>query len=85
MADSARCLRWEVGVALNQLTYHQEERMAPKKPAKGTKTTAKKAKRLSLSKRTLKDLTARGKGPLGGRRMVSDAQGYCPTVDVCSF
>jgi hypothetical protein len=40
--------------------------MAPKKPAKGTKTTAKKAKRLSLSKKTLKDLSGRGSGPKSG-------------------
>ena len=45
--------------------------MAPKKPAKGTKATARKSKRLSLSKQTLKDLSAHGKGPLGGRRALS--------------
>jgi hypothetical protein len=39
-----------------------------KKTVKGAKPAAKKAKRLSLSKKTLKDLTALGKGPLGGRR-----------------
>jgi hypothetical protein len=37
------------------------------KTTKGAKPTAKKAKRLGLGKKTLKDLTARGKGPPGGK------------------
>ncbi len=36
------------------------------KTAKSTKPAAKKAKRLSLSKQTLKDLSSRGRGPKGG-------------------
>jgi hypothetical protein len=39
--------------------------MTAKSP-KNTKTTAKKAKRLSLSKQTLKDLMPHGQGPKGG-------------------
>jgi hypothetical protein len=41
---------------------------------------SKKAKSLSLKKRTLKNLTSRGSGPLGGRRPVTPA-GRCTRDD----
>jgi hypothetical protein len=38
-----------------------------RKTTKSTKPAGRKPKRLSLSKKTLKDLTPRGQGPAGGK------------------
>ena len=43
------------------------------KTTKGSKPAAKKAKRLSLSKKSLKDLGSRGQGPQGGGIKSRDA------------
>jgi hypothetical protein len=48
------------------LFTRSREQAMTRKTAKGGKPADKKAKRLSVSKRTLKDLTTRGSGPLGG-------------------
>lgn len=48
-----------------------------KKSIKSTKPTDTKAKRLSLSKETLKDLGSRGEGPKGGGGSKSSNGVYC--------
>lgn len=51
-----------------------------KKTARNTKTTAKKAKRVSLSKRTLKDLQAGDSNPKGGRAAFTLVHAGCCTL-----
>jgi hypothetical protein len=57
-----------------------------RKTAKGAKSGAKKTKRLSVNKATMKDLTPRGAGAKavkGGVRMTDGCSNQCRTFLIC--